>query len=95
MRTRGLRGDLSRNPPNQQVAGDVSHDSAEATDGDGFYLAGSYTHLYYLERDTTGKSEVDPRTRSGNFEAPSFAPDSGGVYTHQIGVLNVNAEAIF
>lgn len=55
------------------------------------YLAASYTHIQYLNRDNSGKSVLDdaavaPTTRR---------VDGGGKYTAWIGVLNVNLEKQF
>ncbi len=59
--------------------------------GEKIFLAGSYTHLYYLDRDTTGKSTAaDPTLISA-----SRTPDSGGKYVHQIGIINANLEVGF
>lgn len=54
-------------------------------------LAGalSYTHIYYLPRDTVGKSELE------SFEGTSRSPDAGGKYKQQIGVINANLQADF
>ncbi|NUP11598.1 MAG: hypothetical protein HOW73_36595 [Polyangiaceae bacterium] len=49
----------------------------------------SYTHIFYVPRDTTGQSEFP------DFENPTKSPDSGGRYTQTIGVINVNAMASF
>jgi long-chain fatty acid transport protein len=45
-----------------------------------------YTQVFYLSRDTTGQS-IHP-----TLAATSRGPDSGGKYTQQIGLLNLNAE---
>ncbi|XXX75300.1 outer membrane protein transport protein [Sorangium sp. So ce134] len=52
-------------------------------------VAASYTHLFYISRDTTGKSIT--AGLAGN----SRAPDSGGRYTQTIGVLNLNVDVAF
>jgi long-chain fatty acid transport protein len=54
-------------------------------------LAGaiSYTHLFYVSRDTAGESE------NPDFAGPSNGPDAGGRYTQAIGVINVNLMASF
>jgi long-chain fatty acid transport protein len=52
-------------------------------------VALTYSHIFYLGRDTTGKSELP------TLEAPSKTPDSGGEYTQTIGVVNVNAQVSF
>lgn len=58
-----------------------------------FAAALTYTHLFYLPRDTAGKSGV---TESGaRFAAPSNGPDAGGTYTQTIGVINANVELSF
>jgi long-chain fatty acid transport protein len=55
----------------------------------GFFLAGSYTHIYYLPRDNVGKS------RKSEADIPTRRPDGGGKYTQWVGVLNANVEAVF
>lgn len=54
-----------------------------------FGVALSYTHLFYVPRDTTGKSVL------ANLESPSKSPDAGGNYTQTIGVLNANVQLSF
>jgi long-chain fatty acid transport protein len=54
-----------------------------------FGMAISYTHLFYVPRDTSGLSKLP------TYEAPSKSPDSGGNYTQTIGVINTNAEVSF
>jgi long-chain fatty acid transport protein len=53
------------------------------------YLAASYTHIQYLNRDNTGKST------NADAELPTRRPDGGGKYTQWIGVFNVNVEKQF
>lgn len=48
-----------------------------------------YTHLFYISRDTNGKS-ANP-----TFEGNSKGPDAGGEYTQTIGVFNVNVIGSF
>ncbi|HMI86025.1 MAG TPA: outer membrane protein transport protein [Polyangiaceae bacterium] len=53
------------------------------------FVAGSYTHIQFLNRDNIGKSEL---------ALPSFPTaraDGGGKYTQWIGLFNVNVEAKF
>lgn len=59
------------------------------TAGELFAAALSYTHIFYVPRDTTGES-IFPL-----LEAPSKTPDSGGEYTQTIGVINANVEVSF
>lgn len=54
-----------------------------------FGMAFSYTHIFYVPRDTTGLSKLPA------YDAPSKSPDSGGNYTQTIGVINTNAEVSF
>jgi long-chain fatty acid transport protein len=49
----------------------------------------SYTHLYYLPRDNTGKS------RLSEAEVPTRRPDAGGKYNQWVGVFNANLEKVF
>lgn len=53
------------------------------------FLAGSYTHLHYLTRDNTGKSELS------NADVPTRRPDGGGRYTQWVSVFNTNLETQF
>ncbi len=57
--------------------------------GETFAMAFSYTHLFYVPRETDGKSVLP------ELEAPSKSPDSGGRYTQTIGVINTNAQLSF
>ncbi|AKT43953.1 OmpP1/FadL family transporter [Chondromyces crocatus] len=52
-------------------------------------LAASYTHFFYVQRDTTGLSTLAEQA------SPSRAPDSGGVYSQTLGVFNVNLNVAF
>ncbi|HVU01516.1 MAG TPA: outer membrane protein transport protein [Polyangiaceae bacterium] len=52
-------------------------------------IATTYTHVFYLPRDTTGRS-LHP-----TFAAPSNSPDSSGKYTLALDLLNVNADVRF
>ena len=53
------------------------------------WLGISYTHLQYLSRDNTGKSEL------ATFDLPTRRPDGGGQYTQWIGLVNFNIEKQF
>lgn len=57
---------------------------------DWWALAVTYTQIFYIERDTIGKSEtaVPPDDKS-------LGPDSGGLYNQSIGFLNVNMQFSF
>jgi long-chain fatty acid transport protein len=55
------------------------------------YLAVSYTHLQYFDRDNTGKSTI----ANGNVMPPTQQQDGGGKYTQWVGFFDVNAEAKF
>lgn len=53
-------------------------------------LALSYTHVFYLPRDTAGKSKTaDPP------DPKSLGPDSGGEYRQAIGFVNLNMQLSF
>jgi long-chain fatty acid transport protein len=54
-----------------------------------FFLAASYTHIQYMDRDNTGASQLT------NAEPPTKRADGGGRYTQWIGLLNVNVEKTF
>ena len=55
----------------------------------GLFAAATYTHIQYLNRDNTGKSEL------ATPPMPTRWPDGGGEYKQWIGVLNVNVEKQF
>jgi long-chain fatty acid transport protein len=58
------------------------------------WLAASYTHLQYLNRDNTGKSTL--AVNGGVPVAqPTFQEDGGGKYTQWIGIFDANIEAKF
>jgi long-chain fatty acid transport protein len=65
------------------------------------YLAGSYTHLQYLDRDNTGSSTLatnptpEPPSNTTAVQVPTFAQDGGGKYSQWIGIFDVNAEMHF
>jgi long-chain fatty acid transport protein len=54
-----------------------------------FFLAASYTHIQYLDRDNTGASQL------ANAMPPTRRADGGGLYTQWIGLLNLNVEKQF
>lgn len=54
-----------------------------------FALAGSFNHVYFFERDTTGKSEFYKRV------ADSRQPSASGVYNQQYFYLNLNGTYTF
>ena len=54
-----------------------------------FGAALSYTHIFYVPRDTSGKSVL------AELEFPSRSPDAGGNYTQTIGVINANVQLSF
>jgi long-chain fatty acid transport protein len=56
---------------------------------DALFVAGSYTHIQYQNRDNRGAS------RLADFMPPTKRPDGGGKYTQWIGLLNVNVELEF
>ncbi len=53
------------------------------------FLAASYTHIQYLDRDNTGRSQLAAAV------PPTRLPDGGGKYTQWIGLLNLNLELQF
>jgi len=58
------------------------------------YLAGSYTHLQYLDRDNTGKSTL--AVNNGvPVQQPTFQEDGSGKYGQWIGIFDGNIEAKF
>jgi long-chain fatty acid transport protein len=56
---------------------------------DAFYLAVSYTHLQFLDRDNTGLSILS------HSMGPTVQADGGGKYTQWVGIFDVNAEKSF
>jgi long-chain fatty acid transport protein len=54
-----------------------------------FYLAVSYTHLQFLNRDNTGSSNL------ANAQFPTRQQDGGGRYTQWVGLVDLNAEKSF
>jgi len=54
-----------------------------------WFLGGSFTYLYFLNRDNTGKSQLTQAV------IPTLGPDGGGVYTQWISILNANVEKEF
>jgi long-chain fatty acid transport protein len=54
-----------------------------------FLVAATYTHIQYLNRDNTGKSQL------AQAAPPTTWPDGGGKYTQWIGVFNFNVEKRF
>jgi long-chain fatty acid transport protein len=61
---------------------------------DSFYIAVSYTHLQFFDRDNTGKSQLE--TINGvDVGQASVQQDGGGKYTQWIGVIDVNAQKEF
>lgn len=57
--------------------------------GEHLHVGASYTHFFYVQRDTTGKSTIDEKP------IPSKSPDAGGIYTQTIGVVNLNLDVGF
>ena len=55
----------------------------------GAFLAGSYTHIQYANRDNSGAS------RLADAMPPTKRPDGGGKYTQWIGLFDVNLEVQF
>jgi long-chain fatty acid transport protein len=60
--------------------------------GDHIHAALSYTHFFYIPRDTSGESTNDDYLPE---QAYSRGPDAGGKYTQWVGAVNVNLEANF
>jgi long-chain fatty acid transport protein len=54
-----------------------------------FYLAASYTHLFYFDRDNTGKSDLAAAS------VPTQQQDGGGKYTQWVGFFDLNVEKTF
>jgi len=61
---------------------------------DAFYLAASYTHLQFLARDNTGKSQLEAINGVGIL-APTQQQDAGGKYTQWIGIVDINVQKQF
>ena len=56
---------------------------------DSFYLAVSYTHLQFLDRDNTGSSVL------ADAAVPTRQQDGGGRYTQWVGLFDLNVEKTF
>jgi long-chain fatty acid transport protein len=61
---------------------------------DSFYLAASYTHVQFLDRDNTGKSRLESINGVG-VAYPTVQQDGGGKYTQWIGIIDLNAQKQF
>jgi long-chain fatty acid transport protein len=58
---------------------------------DNWFVAASYTHLYFFTRDTTGSSTLaDPSVK-----AATRRPDGGGEYRQWVGVIDANLMTTF
>lgn len=57
------------------------------------HLAASYSHLFYMDRNTAEGGES--KSITAKLDSASKAPDSGGQYSQTIGVLNVNLDIGF
>jgi long-chain fatty acid transport protein len=53
------------------------------------HVAASYTHIQYLDRDNTGRSQLAAAL------LPTKLPDGGGKYTQWVGLFNVNLQMQF
>jgi long-chain fatty acid transport protein len=53
------------------------------------FIGASYTHLYYLPRDNSGKS------RLSEADVPTRRPDGGGRYSQWVGLINASVEKMF
>ena len=53
------------------------------------FVAASYTHVQYIDRDNVGRS------RLAEAELPTRRPDGGGRYQQWVGLLNLNVEKRF
>ena len=56
---------------------------------DWIYVGASYTHLYFFDRDNTGKSAL------ASYAYPTQQQDGGGKYTQWVGFFNINLEKTF
>jgi long-chain fatty acid transport protein len=58
---------------------------------DNWFVAASYTHLQFMNRDNTGKSQLaDPK-----IDLTSRGVDGGGKYSQWVGILNANVMKTF
>jgi long-chain fatty acid transport protein len=73
-------------PDSDRIAGSVGARFALSKNA---RLAGSYTHMHYVGRDTIGKSTLTQLGGQSRF------PDAGGVYNSWIGIFNANLEYAF
>jgi len=56
-----------------------------------WFVGLTYTHLLFLTRDTTGKSDL----ANPEVSAPTRQPDSGGVYSQWVGIFDANLMKTF
>lgn len=54
-----------------------------------WFVGGTFTYLYFLDRDNTGKSKLTQAV------VPTRAADGGGIYTQWVSMLNANVEKVF
>ena len=58
---------------------------------DRWFIALSYTHLQFLDRDNTGKSQL----ANPGVQAITRRPDGGGVYKQWVGLVDANVAVMF
>jgi long-chain fatty acid transport protein len=82
--------------PNSTLAPDIADaNNYQGTLGGRFfvahylYLAASYTHIQYENRDNTGQSTY------ATYKGPTQQGDAGGVYTQWVGIFDLNLEKQF
>jgi long-chain fatty acid transport protein len=91
----GLGYDSNAIPDRMLEPSTLEGDDLGASLGVGFELSErlaltvTYTHLWWLPRDTTGKSRLD------EYAAPSRLPDAGGKYTQNTAILDALLEVRF
>ena len=54
-----------------------------------WFLGGSFTYLYFIDRNNIGKSQLPQAA------LPTRGPDGGGIYTQWVSILNANVEKEF
>lgn len=58
------------------------------------FVAASYTHIQYENRDNTGHSQLAAK-EGVDVQSPTRRPDGGGKYSQWIGLANINVEKRF
>lgn len=91
----GVGGETAAVPDSTLEPGLADADTLDGTAGmrlllaNGFYLAVSYTHIQYFDRNNSGASTL------AGAQVPTKQQDGGGQYKQWIGLIDVNVEKTF